>query len=349
MSLLHRLSKTLLILSITILTLHAVAFSEIGRDEVGISLGVMTNRDQYWLGEPVLVTARIVNWAKPAIRFDTKIGLDGPDTTVWIYKGNKKSKEYKGHYETRPVSAFTSYLRYGKAHEFNLIMLYKRYGYDKLAFDRKGIYSVSMRQYLDYADNSLRMKGPIAISIQGRSLNFTVIDPPKEGRAAFDLLKANPQGFLDLNRLIASPATRALFQKIVDEFPDTRYAPYCYHALINYNARLSRQDDRFRLINQKLLRKALSNYPQYSLRDELRIQLAQNLTNSGQMDAAFEILEALVSESPDALYRFKEFDMLKGYIGGKYSPMLGTSESNWSIFDTLQLPELMQFNRRVQN
>ncbi len=349
MSLLHRLNKTLFILFIIIGILQSDAFCEIGRDEVGISLGLSTNRDQYWLGEPVIVTARIVNWAQPGIRYDTKIGLDGPNTSVWIYKGNKKGKEYKGHYETRPLSAITTFLRYGKAHEFKLSMVYKKTGANQLAFDHKGNYSILMRQYIDYADESIRIQGPVAVTIQGRSLNFTVIDPPKEGMQAFNLLKANPKAFLDLNRQAASPATRALFQKIVDEFPNTRYAPYCLHALITYNGKLSRTDDRFRLINQKMLKKILADYPQFALRDNMRIELAQNLTNSGQMDAAFEILDAMVAESPDNLYRFREFEMLSGYTGHDISLMLGTSENNWTIFDTLQLPEIMQHNKHVRD
>jgi tetratricopeptide (TPR) repeat protein len=138
---------------------------------------------------------------------------------------------------------------------------------------------------------------------------------------------------------MATAASRPVLEKIARDYAGTRYAPWCLHALGSFS--LSVMDA---LIEEgpkaeRAYREVLERYPDYPLRDEVRIHLSKVYLKSGRSNAAIAIAEQMLAESEDNLYLFRDADVMRAYRGERNNPYAGINKTNWELFGTTQLPD----------
>ncbi|NQU44973.1 tetratricopeptide repeat protein [bacterium] len=275
------------------------------------ALTVQPAKTEYWTGEPIVATTRIVNWLGPAVRITAYFGLAGAPTRLSIIDEGIPREPYRAYHNIGPVSTSEYFLQYGKAHEFRIPLLYEKDSPSHLAFEKPGEYRLRLEQDITYQNYYHIGTGFEPYLLEGISRPLQVIAPPPEGRAAFQLLRTHPLAFRDMNRLLASPGYLWLHEKIWKEHPETPYAPWCLHAAATLSDRLGEMDPAQFDQAKKLYAKLLETYPDYPFRDQVRVRLAELLYEDAQVDRAVALIEATLTDDEDNLYRFRHSPMMK--------------------------------------
>ena len=90
---------------------------------------------------------------------------------------------------------------------------------------------------------------------------------------------------------------------------------------------------------QEYLKRVIDEFPDYPLRDEVRIHLAAVYQSTMHYDEANQIALEMLNESEDNLYRFMKSDIMKPYRGSKDNPNIFLNQSAWEFFGTTELPD----------
>lgn len=300
---------------------------------------VRTNRASYWVGEPVVARVRIVNWLSPSLTVFTAFDVRG-NTQIQIREGQGVAETYYGHLPMSPVTPQNNELPYGKAIESDIVILYSSDTQSHLAFDRPGEYRLQMAQGMRYTDMYKPMgRTGVPSSTRAETEPFQVVAPPEEARPALEILQSDPRALKDLNSLYATPASRSTIERVAREYPDSRYAPYCLHALATLSLALAKDLSGEREKAEEYLTRLIEDYPDYPLRDTARIRMADFLYETGRFNRALGIVQDLVAESEDNMKRFDESRMIKPLIATRFTPAVDPNVFNWYLFGTTELTD----------
>jgi hypothetical protein len=311
------------------------------REEPGvpIAMGLSVDRKEFWVGEPIVLRCRIVNWLAPMLAMQGIFGLHGADSEFRILKNNELGEPYHAYFDETPQTPKKAIVDYAKAYEFDIVVAYDRKSESRLALEEPGAYMFMFRQAIRYTNIYSAGGAFLPLVLSAASPEVNVVDPPPEATGALELLKANPVAILDINRQLATVGNQWLLQKIAREYPESRYAPYCLHALGNLYDLLGLRHVGARDQAAAFLRDLVEKYPDYPLRGEALITLAGLHRNSYRMDAAAEIAGRLLAESPDNLARFRKMDVMKPLRGGPSNPWNDINEMCWELFSTTELTD----------
>jgi len=318
--------------------LTALAAAQSGVPPSTIAILVIPNRVEFWLGEPMVLTVRIYNWAIPSMHAFGSYGLPGA-TDVRIVREGEVGERYRAHFEPGPTTANAVNLPYGKACEFRMIVEYDPDNASHLAFDRAGVYQLQVEQPIEVTnlDNPAQYRVPLRLKARTTDLRF--VEPPADGAGAWKLLCSYPESFRDLNRLMASPGSREVFEKVAKEYPRSRYAPYCLHALgtlsLNLIAAIPAEAERA----EGAYKEVIERYPDYPLRSEVRLHLGRVYYQTGRVNLGLDVAEGLLADSEDNLYRFRESDIMIPFRGATDNPYKSVNVTSWQLFGTTQLPD----------
>jgi tetratricopeptide (TPR) repeat protein len=297
-----------------------------------------TNRSEYWLGEPVILRVRICNWAIPTSIILGSFGLQGKTDLRIIHEGDT-SEPYHAHFEPGLTSNRSIRLPYGKAYEFRIPIEYDPNSPVYLALSAPGTYQLQLTQYIEYTNLTNPAQHRVPCELSAQTTDLRVVAPPAEGAQAWNLLQSLPDAVRDLNRLMASPSTRDILEKVAKEYPRSRYAPYCLHALGSLSLNLISSLPEEKEKAEWAYKQVIEHYPEYPLRDEVSIHLGKLYYQTGRVNAAMEIAERLLGESEDNLYRYREAEIMLPYRGPVHNPNAATNMTSWELFGTTQLPD----------
>lgn len=313
------------------------------QSEVEIPPVVMTlevNRSTYWLGEPVVAVARIYNWYSPEIRIYSAYGFQGV-SDLRIAHENVMSDRYRAHFPAAPVTEKNLGLPYGKAFEFRMVVVYDSGRPGDLALYEPGTYRFALNQPLEYSNSFAGDTGRTRYAATAETGDIKVVEPPLEGRAAFDLLVSTPGAVLSLSSLMAMASTRDVLEKIAREYPESRYAPYCLHAVGSYALTQVAADTKEIERAEWAYKRIMETYPNYPLLTEVRLHLAKLYLTTGRINDGASLADQTLASSPDNLYRFRDWDPLMPYIGSLKGVDVRVEENQWQLFDTAQLPNAL--------
>ena len=156
-----------------------------------IALNVVPNRAQYWMGEPVVLKTRVTNWLSPWLNVYSSYGLQG-STDVRIIHNQTTSERYYAHLKQQSANTQPVILRYAKSHEFRIAMEYSSEGPSYLAFKEPGEYEIRVTQSMEYINRYSPDTSRKPYFVTAFSPTFSFIEPPAEGKGAWNLLKADP-------------------------------------------------------------------------------------------------------------------------------------------------------------
>jgi len=302
-------------------------------------MGLSVDRTEFWVGEPIVLRCRIVNWLAPTLAMQGVFGLYSGNSEFRILKDNELGEPYHAYFDETPQTPKKAIVDYGKAYEFQILVAYDRKTESRLTIEEPGAYTFMFRQAIRYTNIYSSGGAFLPLVLSAASPEVNVIDPPAEAAGALELLKANPVAILDMNRQLATVGNQWLLEKIAREYPESRYAPYCLHALGNLYDLLAFRHAGARDRAAAFLGELVEKHPDYSLRDEARITLAGVHRNSYRMDAAAEIIDRLLAESPDNLARFRKTDVMKPIRGSVANPWTDVNDLCWELFGTTELTD----------
>jgi tetratricopeptide (TPR) repeat protein len=310
------------------------------QDTINIPPVIMTlhpDKAEYWVGEPVALRVRLHNWALPGEILYGAFGLQG-GSDMRIFHNGEMSERYFAHLDLAPPTTKPVLVPYGKYYEFLIIALYEHSADSRLAFSEPGTYELQMRQSLQYMDTDTP-QGQVPFPVTAAAPRFRVVEPPANAAGALKLLQSYPEVFYDLNRVKASPATRPILEKIAKEYPDSRYAPYCLHALGMLSMEMMDSIPGEQEKAEEALRKVIEGYPNYPLRNEARVDLGNFYSRTDRYNKGQEMAGELLSESEDNLFQFRTADIMAPYSGSRVLPNMQMNKMNWELFGTTRLPD----------
>ena len=318
----------------------SITKGEYGREFPLISVGVSLDHQDYWIGEPIVAQTRIVNWFTPSLRLFTSLDLRGDTEMRIVATGDVLSDRYLAHYDLHPMTPQSYILAYGKTVEFNTVVLYSRDNASGLILPIPGRYRLLVKQLMQYTDLSHSRGGAgVGIISQGASPYFTVAPPPPEALEALEILQSDPNVLKDLNAIKASFSSYEKMERVAREFPDSRYAPFCLHALGSFYLEISEKFLGYGKKGEECLKQLIERYPNYVLRDEARMRLAIQYQNAGRFNDGLAIAQRLLDESDDNLARFSKCKLYAPIIGNRENPAVDLIEDNWELFDTTRLAD----------
>lgn len=315
------------------------------RNIARISISLHPDKDEYWVGEPVHLRARAVNWHSPVVILTSTYGLMSAYTDLRISYEGDVGDTYKAHYSENIPMPHKHPLWYGKALEFDMLVSYDKNQLSGMAMKEPGKYFFALRQTMYMRDEYRKeqRRDPFFCSTQSRTIR--VVSPPAEFAGALDLLRSRPSVFRDLNRNLASLSNRDLLEQIAREYPQSRYAPYCLHALGNLGVVLTSSISGESEKAIEAFQRIVEKHPGYPLRDEVRISLAEIHARGGHYNEAQRIVRAVVEESEDNLMRFRERRLIKALLGPRPSPYFQTNTGQWPLFSSTRLTDAYFLNQ----
>lgn len=300
---------------------------------------IETDRADYYPGEPVVLTCHLVNWHSPHLLIQGAFGLKSEATDVRILRNGEMSDTYRSSYHESPVTPDRIETHYAKTFEFQIIVCYDRARRSAMALDTPGEYAFALRQDFLIADHARDFPALHGVRIEGQSDPVAVVEPSDAHAAALKLLRTNPRCFEDLGRQSATPSTAWIFRKIVTDYPQTRYAPYCLLALarqcLALGANLPEESEK----GQAYLRQIIDDkeYSAFPLRLDAQASLADAMLDAGRPDISRKMVEDLIQQSPDNLTRLRMHACAAPFLGFTPNPYLRTNQECWFLFDTTQL------------
>ncbi len=118
----NRFPKSGILGVVFFLALGSAASAQSRNQPMLLSMSVHTERSEYWLGEPVELVARIVNWHTPLAEISGIFGLKGDQTQLRIVHDGEMGGLYKGYYTPEVLMSKKIPVKYGKAHEFRILV-----------------------------------------------------------------------------------------------------------------------------------------------------------------------------------------------------------------------------------
>jgi len=294
-------------------------------------------RAEYWVGEPVSLRCHFVNWVSPSVEITSVFGLHGSYTDLRIASEGKEGDPYHAQFDQSVASEQQVLLRYAKAHEFEMQVLYDPRSPDKLALSKPGVYQFHLQQNIWYTNHYLVAQGQVPYKLEAVSRPIHVIAPPEEFAGALRLLLSRPPALIDLNRHLANPANWQIMETVVAQYPKSRYAPHCLHALVNGRLFFAKVSSEYLREALKICERLVREYPDYASRDEMRVRLAELYKEDGQLDKTLEIVTQLLAESEENLYRFRKSSVMRPFRGARENPYAVFSTSCWELFGTTRL------------
>lgn len=304
-----------------------------------MAMRVQTNRRAYWAGEPVIAQVRVVNWLSPYLRLLGSFGLRGRETEVRILGPSGTSDAYWGPYSAAPTDRRRVALRYAKAHEFHVSVLYDEGHPQGTVFWPTGKYRLDLSQRMAYVD--LHEGGILPIPFQARAVSppFEVAQPPEEYREALETVLARPGMMRDMQMRQATAANVEALMALAERYPQSRYAPFCLDACAGYAAILAPGRPKEMRNAIALYERLTQNYPDYVWHDEARMTLADFYYRDGHADRAIAIARGLVAQSERNLYRFYLNPVMRPLAGEKTNSNRHLNDNYWFLFGTTDLPE----------
>jgi hypothetical protein len=328
-------ARTLTIL-IAVFLLPAVS-SRAGSKYPPFMASLTPDRSEYWVGEPIRLGCAFVNWLSPVVEVVSVFGLQGPNSDLRIISEGKESAAYHAYFGQSVASDEVILLRYAKAHEFAMYVLYDDSSDDGLAISKPGTYQFHLRQNVWYTNRYLPTQGQVGYQFDVATAPVRVVAPPPEFAGALDLLLKRPDMLVDVNRHLASPANWQALEQIVAKYPKSRYAPHCLHALAAGKLHFRKVSPEYTQEAITLFERLEREYPDYVMRDDIRIFLADLYSERAELDKTMEMVKTLVAESSDNIYRYRKSPAMLPFRGVRDNPYGVLTESCWELFDTTRL------------
>jgi hypothetical protein len=326
----------------TVLTVLLLAFlfnlRAAHASEPHMKVGMVTDRAEYWVGEPVVLRCRIVNWFAPFLFVRSSMELGG-DSDLRIVREGEPGDRYWANQTENPVSAPPKVMNYGKAIEFYLTVLYSTEEPNGLALPKPGEYWFELSQTFTLTNMAAKSPSPFSVRSHTASSKIVIVAPPANAKGALDLLLANSAALIDLQRMEASPASQWVLEKIATEYPDSHYAPYCVAALASYATNLAGIQVAQRPIAQKYIDEIVNKWPDFPLRHRIDLLQLTLYTESDQVDKAVDYLWKKVGESEDNLFRFIDNSLVTDFVGGKNNIRTALNRPAWELFDVTEFPD----------
>lgn len=309
-------------------------------DAVQFTIQFEFARSSYWLGEPVLLEGRLTNWDFITAQLKAVLDLRSADTDLRLVRDLERLGIYRSYHKVEPLTRDEVNLSYGRAHLFQFLVLYHPDRENHLALDRPGKYQFELEQQVVYNNVYNHIGRHLPVTLFGFSPEIEVVEPPEPFRPAFELLRDSSRGFLDMNRLVASPASMPVFEQIVSQYPESRYAPWCLFALANSDMRLSRDDWTMVGVAEEKFRRLIEQYPDFVMGDDARMNLALLLRDNGKLEQALEVAGPVL-EDPDRYYPFKRNEIVVNALNNMPNPYARRQALHWMLFPARRIADLI--------
>ena len=232
--------------------------------------------------------------------------------------------------------------------EFFLVLGYDGESTSSLAMADPGIRALHLTQEMQCMNWVALGDGTYPYSVSARSRPFRVVAPPAEAAGALELLQSHPPAMRDMYRLRTSLSTRWVLEKLVRDYPSSRYTPYCLHALEvlarSLVGTLVGQEAEAERLGLRILRE----WPDYPRRGQIMVHLADLYRDTSRLDASVAMSYKLVEESEDNLFLFRDASVMQPLIGGSRNPYNWINEACWELYGMTRTPNpyfLMQFDQ----
>lgn len=331
------LRNSILILFTAIL---AVTFS-VPAQAREIQTSLRPGKSAYLLGEPIILEVRFANWYTPEMIFTGSVAYASSDTHLQSRRpGNVWGPDYRAHHRLQPMSPKSLFLEYGRALPYRFLAICDREKDSNLLFETPGKVQFRLRQSFYYRNVMEMHKGDVAYETETQSPIFQILEPQGKNQAAFQRLQTRPTVFTDFNRLLASPGNVTFLEKFVRDFPDTPYTPFALHSL----GALSYTYGKHHLLDEQekarqYFETILEDHPDYSLRDDVTMQLVNLYRETGELDRAVALLEKAIIPSENKMFYYRSSPLIRDRVDiivtGLYQRLPSLF---WPLFDNPAYP-----------
>ena len=273
-------------------------------------------KEQYYVGEPVVVPLTISNHTRFMITLTTNLSPRS-HLKVLIRPDKRPSRPYFGPYEIGSYPT-TDFEILGEINE-NFLLWADKIQESRLVFDHPGVYIVEMSLQIavqgDQVVNTLKIE----------PFQVRVVETPPALAPMIELLRQHNL-FDQLHRKVLSDDELDTVRRLVKDFPTNAITPYCYLSLAN-NLTFEFADKPTRELQDEILiayQIAAKSYSAY--RNQAYLLLLAFMDKQEMTHAATVTFKELVSVMPkDWFGKIGNTDLAKKYlhIDGEIPPIRG--------------------------
>jgi hypothetical protein len=318
------LSQVLLISILFFSAAHAAA-------PYPVSITLKSNKNSYVLGEPVYLHMKIQNESDRPLKFGAVLNPTA-DLEIYLIQPNELPERYTSVFKPAlyPQTVYELAPQEYKISEQTL--LYNENAESGLLFDHPGKYTIDCRIAFQIDDRG-------AYKLYFPPINIEVNEPKESDKAAFQLINQKSIIF-DLHTGLAKDENKAVFRKIVEQYPRSTYAPYALFALAGGEIFLQNPKQDYEKA-RSLYERLVADYEQFPQMDNVYYRVALCNDMLGNEHEALKWIVKIMTQYPDSSSIRHNDSLFQKYI---YSKEEKLEPGTWMLMKREQVttPSLTQ-------